>query len=180
MMDEFSYSELLQILATIDAELTETTTVIVVGGAFAMLAGAPVMSDDVDVVADPEFWKACEAARAKGARVPVNHASLMQPPYDYEDRLSIQTLPQLSKLRLAVPEVHDWAIMKLARGDAHDIEHISGVHRHRPLSMNTLLERFRSTDSIGSRRMFELALLDCVEQLFGEAAREQAERELAG
>jgi len=67
-----------------------------------------------------------------------------------------------------VPERHDLAIMKLARGYEHDLQALEDIHRLRPFEVETLVARYQATEVVGPRRRFALALLDLIARLFGD------------
>jgi hypothetical protein len=47
-----------------------------------------------------------------------------------------------------VPERHDLVLMKVLRGDEHDLQAIEAIHERSPLDLSILVERFR--DEMGS------------------------------
>jgi hypothetical protein len=164
----FGRADLERFLQLVDSRLPERCTVVIVGGAVAALLGGPVTTGDIDVwSADPGFWEVCREIAGEGAVLPIHPAGIAQPPYDFEDRLIALPLPELSRLVVAMPEIHDWAIMKIARGHEHDLQHVEALHARTPFQLPILVERFRNTEALGNRRMFELAFLDLVERLFG-------------
>jgi len=42
-----------------------------------------------------------------------------------------------------VPEKHDLVLMKVLRGDEHDLEAIEAIHQRSPLDLSTLVKRYR-------------------------------------
>jgi hypothetical protein len=67
-----------------------------------------------------------------------------------------------------VPERHDLAIMKLARGYEHDLQALEDIHRLHPFEVETLVARYEATEVVGPRRRFALALMDLIARLFGD------------
>jgi hypothetical protein len=69
-----------------------------------------------------------------------------------------------------VPERHDLAMTKLARGYEHDLrlQALEDIHRLQPFDPALLLARFGETEVVGPRRRFALALLDLFARLFGD------------
>jgi hypothetical protein len=59
-------------------------------------------------------------ARSEGT-IPFQAVGIVQPPYEYEDRLRPLPVSGLKHLKVLVPEPHDLALMKVARGEAHDL-----------------------------------------------------------
>ena len=86
--------------------------------------------------------KAADVARAAtGLDVPIERAAVADAPYFYEDRIRPAPL-RLKKLRVMVPERHDLALMKVVRGDRHDVDVIAEIHTKHPLKLATLVKRF--------------------------------------
>ena len=86
------------------------------------------------------FWDAVERAQQRlASRVPIQAVGIVQPPYEYEDRLRPLPIRGLKRLQILVPEAHDLALMKVARGEAHDLEAIEEIHRISPFSLATLV-----------------------------------------
>ena len=120
-------------LRLVDEELAEPFTIIVVGGAAIGMAYAPDHStSDIDLMPmrSAPFWDAVERAQQRlASRVPIQSVGIVQPPYEYEDRLRPLPIRGLKRLQILVPEAHDLALMKVARGEAHDLEAIEEIHR---------------------------------------------------
>lgn len=105
---------------------------------------------------------------------------IVQPPYEYEDRLRPLPIPGLKHLKVLVPEPHDLALMKVARGEAHDLAGIEDVHRVSPLSLDTLIERYEESrvQFIGNPADLRLGFLALVARLFGEGEAKRLEKKL--
>ena len=120
-------------LRLVDEELAEPFTIIVVEGAAIGMAYAPDHStSDIDLMPmrSAPFWDAVERAQQRlASRVPIQSVGIVQPPYEYEDRLRPLPIRGLKRLQILVPEAHDLALMKVARGEAHDLEAIEEIHR---------------------------------------------------
>lgn len=176
-------AETLAILRAIDAELSRPCRVVLIGGSAAVLAfGSQRATQDIDFIsADAEFATAVDRASKKlGRPIPVSQVGVFTAPYDFEDRLEpVQNLG-LTHLQLFVPERHDFAIMKLARGYEHDLETIEDLHRMQPLSLDLLRERFldAKSQSIGSPETFKLNFIALVERLFGQSVAESIDKQL--
>lgn len=97
-------------------------------------------------------------------------------PYSHEERLRCLDIPGLARLRVEVPERHDLAIMKVARGLDRDLEALAQIHALEPFVLETLVERFHETWVTGPQRLADLALLTLLETLFGAAEADRAER----
>lgn len=76
----------------------------------------------------------------------------------------------LSHLQVFLPERHDLALMKLARGNEHDMQALEELHRALPFDVHALLDRFRETWVTGNRVDFELTFLAFIERVFGTPA----------
>jgi Nucleotidyltransferase of unknown function (DUF6036) len=170
-------TEIERFVRAIDANLAEPASILVIGGAAAVLGyGATRPTDDIDTfhVVQPEIRRAVEAARAATRlNIPVSFAAVAEAPYDFEDRLTPLTDLGLTRLTVVVPERHDLALMKMLRGYQHDIEVIEQIHQRQPLSLDVLRSRFGSEMShvLADPRIVRLNFYLVVERLFG---REQA------
>jgi hypothetical protein len=173
-VNRFPSDELVVFLRRVDLELKNPCRVVLVGGAVISLGyrGEHATYDLDYVKADLEFAAVCERVRASMASPVVVQSvgGVLVAPYDYEDRLQPLTRFSFERLTLLIPEAHDFAIMKLGRGTEHDLQGIQEVHGVQPLSLPTLIERYRDslTQVIGSGREFKYSFLALVERLFSE------------
>ncbi len=170
MFKRVPFTEILQFLKAIDELLTAPVQLIVIGGCAVALAGHPARAtSDVDVYGrlPPELEEAIRACQHLPGAVPISSVGVSSQPYDFEDRLQRVPESELANLEIFIPEAHDLAIMKMARGESHDIAALVEMHRHTPFAADTLLERYRDTDFIGNPQMIRLTLLLLVEDLFG-------------
>ncbi len=177
-------SEFEDFLRLVDAELAEPCTIVIVGGAAIGLAYAHRhVTGDIDVmpIRNERFWKAVEKAQARlDSPIPLQAVGIVQPPYQYEDRLRPLELKGLRRLNVLIPEAHDLALMKVARGEAHDLAAIEEIHRVTPLSRDTLIARYEETrpQFIGNPADLRLGFLAMVARLFGEEEAERLDRTL--
>ncbi len=113
------------------------------------MAYAPDHStSDIDLMPlrSKPFWEAVETAQLRlPSRMPIQSVGIVQPPYEYEDRLRPLPIRGLKRLRVMVPEAHDLALMKVARGETHDLEAIEEIHRVSPLSLAALISRYEES-----------------------------------
>jgi Nucleotidyltransferase of unknown function (DUF6036) len=173
----YTRDELLTFLRGLDERLHAPTELLIIGGAAAALRyGATRATRDIDTWSNipPAVLRAADEARAAtGLDVPIERAAVADAPYFYEDRIR-PALPRLKKLRLMVPERHDLVLMKVVRGDRHDLDVIAEIHAKHPLKLATLVKRFEEEMGhvIKDERTLRLQFRLLVEQLFGkEAAR---------
>ena len=88
-------------------------------------------------------------------------------PYNYEDRLQ-RVLPQLARLHVFLPEPHDLALSKVMRWYANDESHVRELHRVHPMSVEILVERYRTEmdhvmgDLVGSTQTSSSASMHCL------------------
>lgn len=170
-MRRFLRADLEHVLRQIDARLAAPCSVIVIGGTVSSLSWRPQhATTDLDVwSADSAFWDACRALAASNAlSVPVQAVSIAEPPQEFEGRVEPVSIPDLRYLHVLVPERHDWAMMKVARGVESDFQAIEALHASSPLQLETLSSRYRETLVMGPRRRFRLKFLDLVSRLFGD------------
>ena len=61
-------------------------------------------------------------------------------------------------------------LLKTARAEAHDLDAVEDIHRAHPLSLETLIERYRETlpQVMGPKSRFKLNFLAVIARLFGE------------
>lgn len=175
---------MVRFLRALDSELEVPTRVTVIGGAAIGLAYDPThATTDIDLVpvGSPAFWAAVGRATRKLAHAaPVSSVAIFVAPYQYEDRLVRLELPGLVNLRVDIPEAHDLAIMKVARGEGHDFAAVEDMHRLRSLDLDRLVERYWETltQVTGSLDDFRHSFLTLIERLFGAAAADAVESRL--
>lgn len=182
VMKQFLPEELIQFLQKTDELLTADCALIIIGGAAASLAyGATRTTTDIDLATEPpkHLQAALELARTEtGISIPVSYVGLHEPPYAFEDRLTVLKSPALNKLHLYVPERHDLALMKMVRGYENDIQAIEEIHQTYPLKFEILIERFMDemTQVRGNPSYIRLNFLLMVEALFSPEEVEEAKR----
>jgi len=78
--------------------------------------------------------------------------------------------PHLERLAVKVPEKHDLVLMKVVRGDEHDLQAIEAIHQRSPLDLETLLDRYQGEmgAAIIDPRRLKGHVLTLVERLFPE------------
>ena len=149
-MRDLGRAEIEAFLRAVDAQLTRPVEVIVVGGAVIALrfVGTHFTSDiDVWGSVDERLQAAVAAVNEKAVRaMPVQPVHVGSAPRTFEDRLVRVEIAGLKRLGVYVPEAHDFAIMKLARGYAHDLDAVEDVHRAAPLRLDTLVARYEETE----------------------------------
>ena len=180
-MRKFTTSEFEAFLRRVEEELILPCTIVLIGGGAVGLKykGAHATADlDLWSVSENGFWDAVTRANGNSAeKIPVQKAPIAEPPYSFEERLVALDIRGLSKLTVLVPEAHDLVLMKVARGEAHDLDAIEDVHRASPLSLETLIERYLETKPqvMGSKEMHRLNFLAAVSRLFGEKAASETD-----
>ncbi|HUU02391.1 MAG TPA: DUF6036 family nucleotidyltransferase [Myxococcota bacterium] len=181
-MKKYSPAELKTFLEAIDRNLENDFTMIIIGGCAAALAyKVDRHSLDIDTINDTsEISQACQVARKEtGLNVPVGAAGIADPPCDYEDRLQPLKIDGIKRLQIFVPEKHDLALMKIVRGDEHDIETIAEIAGNVGLDYEILVNRFQKEmgQAIGRPETLKLKFLVVIERVFGgDKACEAAEK----
>src|SRR4051812_41220821 len=138
-MHRFDPDEITRYLIRLDGFLSKPVKVIVIGGtAIAFLGATDHSTTDIDVwdKLPPDLQSAIEAAGDVG-KVPIQSVATCFPPENFEDRLEPYELPGLQHLTIWLPEAHDLAMMKLARGLPHDVEGVLEIHKIEPLDKTT-------------------------------------------
>lgn len=176
MAESFGALEIAEFLRLLDAELDgNPRSVIVIGGAaIALLYVKGRSTRDVDFVnrGDGVFWAAVERARSRMASpLPVQTAGVFQPPYDYEERCQPVELEGGTTLKVWVPERHDLALMKIARGEGPDLDAVVEMHGVDPFDLEVLVLRYHATriQFIGSPEDLRDHFLEAIRRTFGEA-----------
>ncbi len=183
-MRKYGVDDIHAFLRALDTKLPRTVEITIIGGAAIGLVydGAHTTTDiDLPPTNDEVFWNAVREVTAKLKRpVPVAPVSIYEAPYDWEGRRMLMSVPGVTKLVIWVPEAHDLAIMKLARGATHDFQAIEDIHRSHPLKAKVLVERYYDTltQKTGSAADFRLSLLALVYRLFGPEEARRVERRL--
>lgn len=120
--------------------------------------------------------------QSTGLRIPLGPAGVEDGPYNYVDRLKTVKTSGLKHLSVKIPEQHDLVLMKMIRGQEHDLEVIEAIHRNSPLSLDTLVTLMAQemTHVHGRKKDILLNFFGMVELLFGEVGLLDAEKRLKG
>src|SRR5713226_8523285 len=164
-------SALFEFLGRVDRELTAPCTIFLIGGSAVSIIDPAHSTSDVDLLSpgSEEFDAAVARLRARGEPVlPVQVVGIAEAPEGLEQRAQRVALESATRLTVFVPERHDLAMMKLARGYEHDLQALEDIHRLQPFEVETLVARYHETEVAGPRRRFALALLDLIARLFGD------------
>jgi hypothetical protein len=171
--------ELVRFLREVDRELSEHVDITIIGGAAVALGyGSDQATKDIDLWHNPTppFWEAVQRVRARtGLHIPVSPTPVAEPPEGFEDRVQRYTLEGTTHLRIWLPERHDLALMKAARGETPDLDAIVDIHRREPLQLGTLLQRYSELVPIGPPSRFRLKFLAMIAAVFGENVAEEVE-----
>ncbi len=172
-MRVYTPDELRRFLEAVDGALHGQAEVVVIGGAAAALEyGVATGTRDIDTWTrvQNELMVAVERARqATGLAVPFAQSGVADAPEDFESRLE-RALPHLRRLAVMVPEKHDLVLMKVLRGDEHDLQAIEAIHQRSPLDLGILLDRYEGEmgAAIIDPRRLKGHVLTMVERLFPE------------
>ncbi|MBI5545689.1 MAG: hypothetical protein HY901_17515 [Deltaproteobacteria bacterium] len=184
MARRYAQDEMEQFLRQVDAELARPCTIVLIGGAALSLGyHSSHATTDMDLWSPSRgpFWTAVEKVKKRDpASVPIERAAIAEPPYNFEDRLVSLELKGLARLSVQIPEAHDLVLLKTARAEAHDLDAVEDIHRTHPLSLETLIERYRETlpQVMGPKSRFKLNFLAVVARLFGEDEALELEKRL--
>ena len=169
------------LLTRVDAELTAPAALLVIGGAAIGLGHCRAfLTRDLDTISPMggelglAVGKACrELQTERGLRkLPeVSYSAVCDAPEAYDARCS-RLLPNPRFLQVSVPERHDLAMMKVARGDERDLEALRTLHKVEPFNFETLLERYGEMQFGGAERKFNFHFCLFVDRLYGERAAE--------
>jgi len=197
MRHEYGAEEIRRFLQAIDRNRARRVRVEIIGGAAATLAyGVQSTTEDIDTYngahgADPaetveaarrddagvELQEAVSrAVRDTGLEIPMQHATVADVPYNYQDRLHRQ-LPELENLEVWILEKHDLALSKAVRCNEGDLQQILEMHEAVRLDFDTLVDRFNNEmkQTNGDPTRIRNNFLDMIDYLFGEMKRIAAE-----
>jgi hypothetical protein len=164
----FGRDQILEFLAEIDEMLDEAVPMEIIGGAAALLAyGARSPTKDIDsfVGIDERIQRAASLVPHK---IPLDRATVADPPYNYEDRRQRLNMP-FRNLVVWVPERHDLLLMKAVRAARHDEEVIQEMHQAEPFDLEIIVERYNEEmgQAIGDHKILDQQIQLIVEKLFG-------------
>jgi len=170
---QFSTDEFTQLLQAADRRLGEPGKIVIIGGtAIGLLANRSRSTTDLDVLPglSDVVRAALEGAKvATGLKIPIQPVGIYHAPDGFEERLKAAPIHGLQHLSVLLPEVHDLAIMKLPRGNEHDLQAIEVIHEQHALCPDVLFERYKETWVTGPRSGFRAIYLVMIERLFGDA-----------
>ena len=167
----FDRMDIIAFLRAVDARLTRPGTIRLIGGAVISIAYVPSYETrDVDYVyADQEVDKAvADVAAAQPELVGGVRTGTYLAPYTYEDRLEDLQVPGLGFLHVLIPERHDLAITKIARGYTRDIDAVAAMHRCEPFDLPTLVERYQETWVTGPQGSADIGFRSALSGVFGD------------
>ena len=179
----YTRSDIERLLAAIDQRLTKPASLIIIGGAAAVLAyHASRTTVDIDTACSiQDLEKAYKKAKEETKLyIPLGPAGVFDPPYNYEDRLQKLPALMLRQLAIFVPELHDLILMKTMRGDERDLEAILELGKKNEVSGKILMTRFKleMTQAIGRPEDIRLKFLATYATLFGEKEAERIEKQI--
>lgn len=177
-----------RLLALVDSELQTDTELIVIGGAAIALryaSGRPTRDlDHISHLSDTARRAVARAIermqREEGLKEPppISYTGTLDAPETFHDRCVQLDLPGFRFLKVYVPERHDLALMKTARGDSRDLDALAVLHEAEPLAFETLLARYNEMQFVGDPRTLRFNFLLLIERLFGESAAAELEKSL--
>jgi hypothetical protein len=96
-------------------------------------------------------------------------------PYCWKERRVPWTVPGLARVRVLLPEPHDWAILRAARALATDLDAVEAHHRRAPLRLGILVVRYLEAvgDSAEVESRLRPGFLAVVERLFGSRGHDR-------
>ena len=169
-----------EFLIALDSELDSKQEIIVIGGAAATLHyNSKEDTIDIDTYNSIESLK--EAYRKvveklPNLKIPLSAAAPVFGPVNITERLEESSEVPLENLKIFVPEVHDWILLKTARSDEKDITDIKDVASLKEIDHLILKERFK-TEMLpynpGNDELLVSAYLYMISILFSEAVAKE-------
>jgi hypothetical protein len=169
---KYARDEILRFLAEVDELLDEPVKMEIIGGAAALIAyGAQSPTKDIDSFEGIDE-RISRAALLVPHKIPLDRATVADPPWYYLDRCQHLDLP-FRKLVICVPERHDLFLMKAVRSSRHDDEVIQEMHQAEPFDLETIVERYNEEmgQAIGDHDILDQKIELLLEILFGERGR---------
>jgi len=177
-----------RLLKLVDAELEAEASMVIIGGAAIALeyANRHLTRDlDTSTAIQGALLRAVERARKAiqaeddlAEAPPVGAAGVFDAPQGYEERCRLVRIAGVRHLRVHVPERHDLALMKAARGDERDLAALAAMHRRMPFRLKTLVGRYEEMQFTGSPEGLRSRFLLLVARVFGESAAKRLEPNL--
>jgi len=176
--------EICEFLRAVDRHLFAPSRMIIIGGAASAFYQSTSTTNDVDTyeAIAVDLQEAIKKATTEtGLSIPINHSSVADCPYHFEERLERKLL-ELVYLEVLVLEKHDLALSKTIRGASHDEQQIHEIHNAVGLSFDTLVQRFRDEMDhiVGDPTRIRQQFLQLLELLFGEMKSVAAKKLLVG
>jgi len=176
----YGVTEIRELLRAVDRHLPIHASIVIIGGAAAAFYEAESTTTDIDTfeAIGAELEDAVAHARVEtGLGLVLGHSAVADVPYNFEDRL-VRELPELTRLTVRILEKHDLALSKCVRGNEHDLQQLEEIHARGGLSLEILVERFRTEMShvMGDPARIRTNFLELIERLFGELARARLAR----
>jgi hypothetical protein len=187
-MTRFDKAQLVTFIRSLDRNLEEPLSVVVIGGAAAAVGyDSHTKTADIDVftnLSKSQVRHLSEAAKCAqsetGLAVGIGHTAVADLPFNYEDRLKPIRGLKLRKTTIFVPDKYDLALSKTMRGHPHDIEAIEGIHERHHLALKTLVDRFETEllgEAVADPRKICLNVAMVVARLYGfDEGKKLAER----
>lgn len=129
-----------------DKNLSTPADIVLIGGtALVVKYLSPRATMDVDTYSKvsqelQEAWK--KAEKAVGVRVALSQSSIVEGPYEMEDRFTLYQDLKLKKLKIFVPDPVDIVLMKIPRFVGKDRDDIKFLIINYKIPQKTLLNRF--------------------------------------
>lgn len=140
----FDRTDLLRVLREIDMRLSQPARLTLIGGSAIALVYEPYcQTRDIDYVeADADVRSAIASLAREQPDLIFTAVTIFTAPDGFWDRLEPLDFPLLRHLVVDVPERHDLAVMKIARGFDRDLEAVVAMHAVEPFDPRTLVARF--------------------------------------
>ena len=164
----------------LDAKLNKKYTLVLIGG-----AAATLYYNSKEGTLDLDSWRSVQEIEKEyqavvmenpELKIPLTYTTVAIGPRDSNKRLLKYEAASLKNLTIKVPEIHDWVILKTARGDEKDVDDILAMNEEHKIDPKTLLQRVRTevfedelgTGYPGNARFFVESYLNIIDQLFGD------------
>ena len=187
MKHRFTSDEILLFITALDRHLPSEISFLMIGSAIGALQYKTVITTmDIDTISltddITESWNEAQLETGLPIKLDKVEGCTYEAPWEFMSRVIPLENPDLSlkRLRLFMPEKHDWALMKMTRSARKDLECLTQAADAAKFSPEIFLDRFKN--EMGHVCMdirvlvsyFAMLMLE----LFGETVRENILKDL--
>ena len=178
---KFNAKEQRALLASIDKKLSRKVNIVIIGGsALSLKYNSKHSTEDIDTYGRSGDIDSLldYAQQMTGFEIAIQNAGVAYLPVNYKSRL-VRILPECKKLIVFVPELHDFALSKIARSHENDLEAVDDLYSTGKLKEGVLFRRYftEMEDLHGNQENLDYRFGYTMGKLYGQEARDRVEKE---